>query len=484
MDFVENRTIDEIEIGDQAEIERVLTRQDIMLFAAASADVNQAHVAEPQQGGEEGACAGDREDQDADDETLRQGIIHGMWAGTLISALLATRLPGPGTVHLGQTLTFHQPVRVGDKVVIRVSVTAVDKASAQVRLDCVCLNDAQETVVSGVAEVRAPTRKIRRSIARMPASGAKAHGVRFAELIERARALDPLLTAIVHPCDDLSLGGAIAARNEGMITPVLVGPRAKIEAVGDAAGLDLSGIEIVDAPHSHAAAEMAVALVHEGRAAALMKGKLHTDELLSAVLDKTRGLRTERRLSHVFALDVPGQTRTLFVTDAAINIAPDLEALKDIVQNAIDLAIAIGVEVPLVALLSAVETVTGKLPSTLLAAAICKMHDRGQIVGGKVDGPLAFDNAISPAAVAAKGIVSDVAGHADILVTPNLESGNMIAKQLIHLAGASSAGIALGARVPIMLTSRSDTVDARIVSAALAKVFYHWRRQRPLGLPG
>jgi phosphate acetyltransferase len=308
--------------------------------------------------------------------------------------------------------------------------------------------------------------------------------VRFGALVERARALDPLLTAIVHPCDDLSLGGALAARDEGMIVPVLVGPTAKIMAAAEQAGLDITGLEIVDAPHSHAAAEVAVALVHEGRAGALMKGKLHTDELLMAVLDKTKGLRTERRLSHVFALDVPGQNRTLFVTDAAINISPDLEALKDIVQNAIDLAIAIGVEVPLVALLSAVETVTGKLPSTLLAAAICKMHDRGQITGGKVDGPLAFDNAISPAAVAAKGIVSDVAGHADILVTPNLESGNMIAKQLIHLAGASSAGIALGARVPIMLTSRSDTVDARIVSAALAKVFYHWRRLRPLGLPG
>jgi phosphate acetyltransferase len=468
MDLIENRTIDEIEIGDQAEIERVLTRQDMTLFASSTADINPTHV----------------EAGDEDAQGLQQGIVHGMWAGTLISALLATKLPGPGTVHLGQTLRFHHRVDIGERMVVRVRVAAVDRATAHVRLDCVCLDGAGETVVSGAAEVRAPKNKIRRPVARMPAVEGKAPGVRFAALVERARALDPLLTAVVHPCDDLSLGGAIAARDEGMIVPVLVGPRSKIEASADAAGLDLKGIEIVDAPHSHAAAEVAVALVHEGRAGALMKGKLHTDELLSAALDRAAGLRTERRLSHVFALDVPGQNRTLFVTDAAINISPDLDALADIVQNAIDLAIAIGVETPLVALLSAVETVTGKLPSTLLAAAICKMHDRGQIVGGKVDGPLAFDNAISPAAVAAKGIVSDVAGHADILVTPNLESGNMIAKQLIHLAGASSAGIALGARVPIMLTSRSDTVDARIVSAALAKVFYHWRRQRPLGLPG
>ncbi|WP_052161710.1 bifunctional enoyl-CoA hydratase/phosphate acetyltransferase [Hoeflea sp. BAL378] len=465
MDLIENRTVDEIAVGEHAHIERVLTRQDMILFATVSADVNPAAVGDVEEDGLE----------------LQQGIAHGMWAGTLISAVLATRLPGPGTVHLGQTLKFHRPVAIGDRITVRVTVTAVDRDSGHVRLDCACLNAEGETVVSGTAEVKASRKKIRQHVARMPVTRLTAVGVRFGALVERARALDPLVTAIVHPCDDLSLGGAIAARDEGMIVPLLVGPRAKIEAAAEEAGIDLTGLEIVDAPHSHAAAETAVKLVHDGRAGALMKGKLHTDELLEAVLDRTNGLRTERRLTHVFALDVPGQNRTLFVTDAAINISPDLEALKDIVQNAIDLAIAVGVKTPLVALLSAVETVTGKLPSTLLAAAICKMHDRGQIVGGKVDGPLAFDNAISPAAVAAKGIVSDVAGYADILVTPNLESGNMIAKQLIHLAGASSAGIALGARVPIMLTSRSDTVDARIVSAALAKVFYHWRTQRVAG---
>ncbi|WP_420409925.1 bifunctional enoyl-CoA hydratase/phosphate acetyltransferase [Hoeflea sp.] len=477
MDMIENRTIDELSVGDVAESERVLTRQDLALFATASADVNPLDVGTGT-GGEDGDTAGAEPADDTDE--LQQGIAQGMWAGTFLSAILMNKLPGPGTRHLGQTLRFHQPVQIGEKIRTRVTVAAVDASSGTVRLDCECLNDAGETVVWGVAEVRAPAEKIRRPRASLPARRKSAHGVRFAALVDRARELDPLVTAIVHPCDDLSLGGALAARDEGMITPVLVGPVAKIEAAAKAAGLDLTGLEIVDAPHSHAAAEAAVALVHEGRAGALMKGKLHTDELLMAVLDKSRGLRTERRLSHVFALDVPGQDRTLFVTDAAINISPDLDALADIVRNAIDMTIAIGVDVPKVALLSAVETVTGKLPSTLLAAAICKMHDRGQIIGGKIDGPLAFDNAISPAAVAAKGIISDVAGHADILVTPNLESGNMIAKQLIHLAGASSAGIALGARVPIMLTSRSDTVDARIVSAALAKVFYHWRRQRPL----
>lgn len=466
MDLIENRTVDEIEIGDEAEIVRVLTRQDITLFASVSADVNPTVV----------------EADDADGLALQQGIGHGMWAGSLISAVLATQLPGPGAVHLAQTLNFHHPVSVGDSIKVQVIVSSVDKQTAEIGLDCLCLDAGGRTVVSGSARVRAPRQKMRRHIARMPASQLQRPGVRFGALAQRARALDPLRTAIVHPCDDLSLGGAIAARDEGMIIPVLVGPRGKIEAAGKAASLDLGGLEIVDAPHSHAAAEMAVALVHEGRVEALMKGKLHTDELLLAVLDRTKGLRTERRLSHVFALDVPGQDRTLFITDGAINIAPDLEALKDIVQNAIDLAIALGEETPLVALLSAIETVNENLPSTLLAAAICKMHDRGQIVGGKVDGPLAFDNAISPEAVKAKGIVSAVAGYADVLVAPNLESGNMIAKQLIHLAGASSAGIALGARVPIMLTSRSDSVDARIISAALAQLFSHWRRQRPLKL--
>jgi len=468
MDLIENRTIDEIEIGDAAEMERVLTRHDVNLFASVSADVNTAEF-----------DAGE-----SDGAVLQQGIIHGMWAGTLIAALLATRLPGPGTEHLGQSLNFHHSVGIGERITVRVVVSSVDKETARVGLECACVNADGLTVVSGSAEVKAPRQKTRRPVSRMPVSRLQKPGLRFAALVERARALEPLKTAVVHPCDDLSLGGALAARDEGMILPILVGPRVKIEAAGEAAGFDLRGLEIVDAPHSHAAAEVAVALVHERRAEALMKGKLHTDELLLAALDRTKGLRTERRLSHVFALDVPGQDRTLFVTDGAINISPDLEALKDIVQNAIDLAMALGEETPLVALLSAVETVTGNLPSTLLAAAICKMHDRGQITGGKVDGPLAFDNAISPEAVKAKGIVSDVAGHADILVTPNLESGNMIAKQLIHLAGASSAGIALGARVPIMLTSRSDTVDARIVSAALAKVISHWRKQRPLGLPG
>lgn len=278
-------------------------------------------------------------------------------------------------------------------------------------------------------------------------------------------------TAVVHPCDALSLTGALDAAHQGMILPVLVGPRTKIKAAAQEAGRSLDGFELVDMPHSHAAAAAAVALVRSGKVKALMKGSLHTDELMEAVVDDTLGLRTERRMSHVYVLDVPTYPKPLLITDAAINIYPDLAMKRDIVQNAIDLGLALGIEVPKVAILSAVETVNPRIASTLDAAALCKMADRGQITGGLLDGPLAFDNAISPAAVAAKGIVSDVAGIADILVAPDLEAANMIAKQLIYLAGADAAGIVLGARVPVILTSRADSAVSRLASCALAQLF-------------
>jgi len=293
-------------------------------------------------------------------------------------------------------------------------------------------------------------------------------GARHRQLVAAALPHGPAITAVIHPCDARSLTGALAARDQGLILPILVGPPARIEAAAKAAGLSLKGIQIVPAAHSHAAAEVAVALAREGKVQALMKGALHTDEVLRAVVDKVTGLRTERRITHVFALDVPHYAKPLFITDAAINIEPDLETKRDIVQNAIDLAQALGVELPLVAILSAVETVTPAIRSTVDAAALCKMADRGQITGGLVDGPLAFDLAVSPDAVRAKGLRSTVAGQADILVAPDLVSGNMIAKQLVYLAGAQSAGLALGAMVPIILTSRSDDVAARVASAALA----------------
>ncbi len=295
-------------------------------------------------------------------------------------------------------------------------------------------------------------------------------------LIDAANDTPPAPTAVVHPCDAGSLAGAIAARDAGLIIPILVGPAARIAAAAAEAGIDLSGIEIVDVPHSHAAAARAVALVREGRAEMLMKGSLHTDELMSAVLDGTAGLRTGRRMSHVFMMDVPGHDETLFITDAAINIDPDLETKRDIIQNAIDLCHALGNPGPRVAVLSAVETVTPKIPSTIDAAALCKMAERGQITGGLIDGPLAFDNAIDPEAARIKGIVSPVAGRAQVLVVPDLEAGNMLAKNLSFLSRADAAGIVLGARVPIILTSRADSVRTRLASAAVGAILAARRR--------
>jgi phosphotransacetylase len=284
----------------------------------------------------------------------------------------------------------------------------------------------------------------------------------------QAKGHQPMATAIAHPCDASAVGAAVEAAQAGLIAPILVGPEAKIRKAAEAAGVDISPYRLVDAPHSEAAAAAAVDLVRKGEAALLMKGSLHTDELLHAVLAPDSGLRTGRRLSHVYLMDVPAYPRPLLVTDAAVNIAPDLEAKRDIVQNAIDLAHVLGVATPRVAILAAVEVVNPEMRSTLDAAALCKMADRGQITGALLDGPLAFDNAISLEAAAEKGIVSQVAGQADILVVPDLEAGNMLAKQLSFMAGADAAGVVLGARVPIILTSRADSERARLASCAVA----------------
>ena len=300
---------------------------------------------------------------------------------------------------------------------------------------------------------------------------------RYRQLLDAARQYSPLRTAIVHPCDARSLLSAMEANEAGLIVPVLVGPKGKIVKAAADAGCDLKDVEIVDVPHSHAAAERAVALGRECKVEALMKGALHTDELMASIVDKAGGLRTERRMSHVFALDVPNYAKPLFITDAAVNIAPDLDTKRDIIRNAIDLAHALGIPFPKVAILAAVETVSAKMQSTLDAAALCKMADRQQIVGGILDGPLAFDNAISTEAARTKGIVSPVAGQADILIVPDLEAGNMLVKQLVYLAGAQAAGIVLGARLPIILTSRADGDEARLASCALAQLLVRRREQ-------
>jgi phosphate acetyltransferase len=305
---------------------------------------------------------------------------------------------------------------------------------------------------------------------------------KYDRLIATAKQVSAAQTVVVHPCDESSLRGPIEAAELGIIVPILVGPAAKIKKVAAEHGIEIGGFQIIDAPHSDAAAERAVELVHEGKAELLMKGSLHTDELMRAVTNSKTGLRTARRISHVFIMDVPTYPETLFVTDAAINIFPDLDAKRDIIQNVVDLFTQVGLGTPRVAILSAVETVTSKIPSTIDAAALCKMADRGQITGAILDGPLAFDNAISLEAAKIKGIQSPVAGKAQILVVPDLEAGNMLAKNLIFLSKADSAGLVLGARVPIVLTSRADSVRSRMASCAAA-VLYAAARRNMAALP-
>ena len=459
---IRNRTFDEIAVGDTASIERTLTLEDIQLFALMSGDMNPQHL-----------------DAEFAASTRFHGLIaHGMWGAALISAVLGTRLPGPGTVYLGQTLRFRAPVRIGDTLVISVTVAARDSARHMLTLACSCTNQHGEAVIDGEASVLAPTEKIERPSATLPEVRLCAGGG-LERLLERVRPLGRIRMAVVHPCDVLSLSGAFDARAAGLIEPVLVAPRARLEAVALEAGIDLAGVAIEDVAHSHAAAARAVELAVSGKVDALMKGSLHTDELMRAVLTGSPGLRTKRRLSHCFLMQTPAYPRPFIITDAAINIAPTLEEKADIVRNAIDLAHAIGVPEPRVAILAAVETVNPAMPATLDAAALCKMAERGQIKGGLLDGPLAFDNAVSIAAAHVKGITSPVAGCADVLVVPDLESGNMLAKQLEFMGDASSAGIVLGAKVPIVVTSRADSRETRLGSCAIALLLAHHYRSAP-----
>jgi phosphate acetyltransferase len=395
-----------------------------------------------------------------------------MWGGALVSTVLGTVFPGPGTRYVEQHMRFLGAARVGDVLDVSVKVTAKDPATALVSLDCAVRRQDGAALMLGEAIVKAPLHK-----QRVPrANGLRWHvfdaaaGVRG--LIEQATRHAGVRCAIVHPCDVESLRGALDAAHHGLFTPIIVAPRDRILALADQAGLDLGGALIEDVAHSHAAAERAAALAAAGEVQALMKGSLHTDELMKAVLSRPE-LRTKRRLSHVFRFDAPAYHKPLLVTDAALNIAPTLEEKVHIVQNAIDLARVLGVARPKVAVLAAVEGVNPKMVCTLDAAALCKMADRGQITGGIIDGPLAFDNAISADAARTKGIVSPVAGDPDVLVVPDLVSGNILAKQLEYLGGAMGSGVVLGARVPIALTSRADGATARLASAALAVLVAH-----------
>jgi phosphate acetyltransferase len=460
MEYIENRTFDEIEVGDSASLIRTLSQKDIDLFAVMSGDVNPAHV-----------------DQEyARSDMFHKIIAHGMWGGTLISALLGTKLPGPGAIYLSQDLRFRRPVGLGDTITVRVTATEKDEERHRIVFECTCTNQLGEVAISGNAVVIAPTEKVKRPRVILPEVHLHDHGTHLRQLIESTKGLEPIRVAVAYPVDANALLGAIDAADAGLIVPVLVGPESHIRSAAEEAGVDLSACGIVATEHDNSVSK-AVALARAGEVDAVMKGSTRSAELMKAVTAPHAGVHTARRMSHVWMMDVPTYSQPLFITDAVVNIYPDLEDKRDIVQNAIDLAHALGIEVPKVAILSAVETVESGINSTLDAAAICKMADRKQITGGLVDGPLSFDNAVSPDSARTKGVVSPVAGQADILVVPDLESGTMLVKQLEYLAEARNAGIVVGARVPVVLTSRAYGSLAHVASCALALLMVHHRRK-------
>ncbi len=446
--LLENRCYDELAIGESASLTRTLVQQDIELFAILSGDVNPAHLDEAY----------------ARETPFHKVIAHGMWGGTLISTVLGTRLPGPGTIYVKQSLAFVRPVGLGD--VITVTVTVKDKLEKnRVILDCVCSNQAGKPVITGEAEVIAPDVKVRRAATALPELQLRRHE-RFAQLMARTRGLPPARCAVILPTDADALRTALQAQQAGLIDPLLVGPRTDIDALAHAQGIDLTHARWHDCPRA-TALRQALELVHHDEAEALMQGTVPTLELLQALMAREGGLRAGRRISHAFIADVPGRDEPLLITDAALNIQPTLDAKRDIAQNAIDLATKMGLS-PRVAVLSAASGPDSRLSSSVDATALRQLAEQGDITGGIVDGPLPFDAAISPEAARMQHANSLVAGHANVLLVPNLETGDMLVKQLVHLAHADVAGIVLGAQVPVILHSATDTPRTRLASAALA----------------
>ncbi|HEY1578241.1 MAG TPA: bifunctional enoyl-CoA hydratase/phosphate acetyltransferase [Terracidiphilus sp.] len=448
--FIESKTYDEISIGDTASTEHVLTIDDAMAFASIS---------------------GFSAVLNSDEQTERAGGIPptgpNMWCASLISGLFSMNIPGPGCTLTSVSLCFKNRIHVGDRILVNVKVVAKDDVTKKIIFDCEAHNADGSPIFSGTADLLAPTTRQRWTTLPLPQLIVNNQYRHYLGLIARANTKPPVRTAVIWPCDEVSLGGAFQAFKDNLIDPVLVGPELTIRNLAGKMQIDLGAITIVHSDQTRAAAFTAVQMASKGEVQMLMKGSLHTDEVMSAVVSREGGLRIGRRISHVFALDVPSYHKTLFVTDAAVNIQPDFETKIHILQNAIDMLHAIDIPTPKVAILSAVESINPAIPSTLDAAALCKMADRGQITGAIVDGPLAFDNAISSDAARIKKITSQVAGDADILMVPNLEAGNILFKELQYLAGALAAGVVVGAKVPVVLTSRADGELARMASCAL-----------------
>ncbi|KPP83728.1 MAG: Phosphotransacetylase [Rhodobacteraceae bacterium HLUCCA08] len=456
---IENRTFDELEVGATSELRRLITADDLLVFANVSGNHNPMHIF----------------DADGDGDGRPEAVAPAMFIGALISAVLGNVLPGAGTLYRAQSLVFHGRAHAGDELVSRVTVTDLNARDHTATLACEVRRIGDDALIlSGMAEVEAPVHKLEYDSHDLPGLIVQRHR-HFEKFLRAAEPLPALVTAVVCPEEPHSLGGALRGRKHTLIEPILIGDPALIAAAADALGESLEGIEIIPILSHRDAAYKAVELVNAGRAQAIMKGHLHTDQLLRPALERETGLRAGRRFTHAFVMDVPGQPHPIIITDAAINIAPDLKTKVDIVQNAIDLALSLGIELPKVGILSAVETVSFDIPSSMDAALLSKMAERGQITGGLVDGPLAMDNAIDLAAARTKGLHSEVAGRAEILVAPNLDAGNMLAKQLTYVSHAEAAGLVLGARVPIILNSRADDDMSRLASCAVAALHHHAR---------
>jgi phosphate butyryltransferase len=456
----QNTPFDQLEVGMEAEVRRLCVADDLYVFAHASGNLNPMHLPK----------------EDGDRDGKPESVAPSSWVGSLISAVLGNKLPGPGTLYKSQHLRFHARAHAGDELIARVKLIRKGDNRSATFETTVSLADGT-VLIDGETEVIAPATKESFDIHDVPGLTVESHR-HFDKLLEMSEDLPATRMAVVAPEEENALRGAMMAAEHKLIQPILLGDQDKIYSTAKALGITLDKIELIHCATHHEAAQLAVTMVRDARANAIMKGHMHTDDLLRPILSSRNGLKTGRRLSHIFVMDVPGLDHLLMVSDAAINIAPDLPAKVDIVQNAIDLAISLGIETPKVGVLSAVETVNPKIPSTLDAAALSKMADRDQIKGGIVDGPLAMDNAISLSAARTKGIKGGVAGHADILIVPNLESGNMLAKELTFIAHAEAAGVVIGARCPIVLNSRSDSDKSRLASCAVAAL--HAKRAREI----
>jgi len=449
MEYLENRTFDEIKVGDSAELTRTLTEKDIQVFAIMSGDINPAHV----------------DVEYAQSDMFHKIIGHGMWGGALISTVLGTQLPGPGTLYVGQTIRFKKPVAIGDTLTVKVTVTEKKPEKNRVIFSCEVRNQDDEVVMEGQAEVVAPTKKIRRPKAVLPEIKLRRPYSLFDPYLAKAKKLGALQTGVIHPIHAKIIEAVHDAQTAGFINPILIGKKERILHAAEEANIDISEYEIIDVDHSHAAILKTIALARSGDLGLIVRGGVTKEELLHAMQKHDKGLLTERHMSYALVLDVPNYPKALILTDSIVNVDPNLEVKLEITQNAIHFAHALDIKTPKVAVLAGMDNVSPTMRSTVDAASLCKMAERGQIKGGIIDGPLTFDNVISHEVAKSKGISSPVIGDADIIVVPSVETGNILAEQLEYLAESRNAGLLLGSRVPVLMSRISDIYSSTVACA-------------------